>query len=111
MPINNFHEPFIACCFVSDTKIFVAFFHTPYLTHHHFVWDFEQKVIIGRKNISNSSISMELDCSVRNFPIKCFFNENRNEIYVFYRQGDSFTVRPDDIETYEWEDMFDADLG
>ena len=35
---------------------------------------------------------MELDCTGKNFPVKCFFNDEENVIYTFYRQGHSFTI-------------------
>ena len=111
MPINDFQDPFIACTFISDTKVFVFFFYTPYLQHHHFIYDFENRVVIGHKNLVNSTISMELDCSVKNFPLKCFYNEDYNEIHVFYRQGDSFRIDSEDIEQFAYEDITDADLG
>jgi hypothetical protein len=89
----------------------VAFFYAGYYQHHHFVWDFAKKEITGKKNVLNSTIIMELDCSRKNFPLKCFFNEEYDEILVFYRQGESFRMSIDDIEQYEFEDITDADLG
>ena len=87
------------------------FFYTPFLQHHHFIWDFEQKVIIGRKNAFNSSVCRNLDCSIKNFPLKCFYNEGEGEILLFYRQGESFRIEDENIEKYEFQDIYDADLG
>lgn len=39
MPINNFPDPFITCCFVDDDIIFVNLFHNSDLTHYHFFFD------------------------------------------------------------------------
>lgn len=39
MPINNFPDPFITCCFVTDDIIFVNLFHNKDLCHHHFFYD------------------------------------------------------------------------
>lgn len=33
------------------------------------------------------------------------------EILLFYRQGESFRIDFEDIEKYEFQDIFDADLG
>ena len=37
------------------------------------------------------------DSSKRNFPYKCFFNEDKREIYAFYRQGEFFNMPLDNI--------------
>lgn len=80
MPINNFPDPFISCHFITDTLIFVNLFHNATLTHYHFFWNTET-----RKRSHDSS--MVLDCNNKNFPQKCFYNSDNNEIYSFYRQG------------------------
>lgn len=46
-PIYEFPDPYITCCFVNDTQIFVAFFHNFSLTHYHFLWDIEKREVIG----------------------------------------------------------------
>jgi hypothetical protein len=61
--------------------------------------------------VENSSVIMELDCINKNFPIKCFFNEDTDEILVFYRQGETFRMDLSNIEQFEFEDIYDADLG
>jgi hypothetical protein len=38
MPINNFPDPFITCCFVNDDLIFVNLFHNKKKEHHHFFY-------------------------------------------------------------------------
>jgi hypothetical protein len=39
MPNPEFSDPFINCCFISDTEIFVNFFYNFKQTHYHFIWD------------------------------------------------------------------------
>ena len=52
-----------------------------------------------------------MNCSRKNFPLKSFFNEDSNEIMLFYRQGETFIITKDDMEQYEFEDIYDGDLG
>ena len=37
----DFPDPYVTCCFVTDTRIFVALFYNYTLTHYHFIWDLE----------------------------------------------------------------------
>ena len=39
MPNNDFPDPYMTCCFISDDEIFVNFFHNYTKTHCHFVWN------------------------------------------------------------------------
>ena len=43
MPIDEFYDPFITCCFITDNLIFVNLFYNYERTHHHFIWDIEKK--------------------------------------------------------------------
>jgi len=60
---------------------------------------------------------MEIDCSRKNFPQKCFYNAEKSQIYIFYRQGQSFTIFYDpkkgskSLEDYRFERMTELDLG
>ena len=56
-------------------------------------------------------ISQQLDCTVKNFPVKCFYNPSKNQIYSFYRQGESLTVSPCHLENYKIAKIFDGDIG
>lgn len=47
MPNDDFSDPFITCCFISDTELFINFFHNYSRTHYHFIWDFKNRVIKG----------------------------------------------------------------
>jgi len=33
-----------------------------------------------------------MNCNRKNFPQKCFYNSEKNEVYSFYRQGESYRV-------------------
>ena len=35
---DDFPDPFITCCWISETHLFVNFFHSYTLTHYHFLW-------------------------------------------------------------------------
>ena len=41
MPIDNFPDPFITCCFINDTFIFVNLYHSPSTTHHSFIYNYK----------------------------------------------------------------------
>ena len=54
-----------------------------------------------------------------NFPYKCFYNSEENEIFSFYRQGNSFrfpileieSTQNEKKEKYVMQKMIDKDLG
>lgn len=46
--------------------------------------------------------------SKKNFPYKCFYNEEENEVYSFYRQGQAIIATQD---KYTVQKMTDLDLG
>ena len=90
--IEEFNHPFITCCFVGESKIFVAVFHNRSNYHYHFMWDLENKVLIGEKqfdfdgnSLPDKPIKYFMDTNEKNFPYKCFYSETRDECYVFYR--------------------------
>ena len=98
--IEEFQHPFITACFVGETKIFVALFHNRSLTHYHFMWDLEKEKLIGEeqfdiegKRIGDKPIKVKMNFHEKNFPYKAFYSEVKDECYVFYRQGDAFTMR------------------
>lgn len=87
-PIDNFPDPMICCCFISDDVIFVSLFHNQSLTHYHFLFNTNTKEI---SQVSELKFDMN-DCSDENFPQRCFYNETGKEIYTFYRQGHAVTI-------------------
>ena len=80
MPIDNFPDPFIDCTFVSEDVLFINLFHNKKIEHHHFFYHWKEK------RIEAHSI-LKIDSSPKNFPTKCFYNSEYNEVYTFYRQG------------------------
>jgi hypothetical protein len=52
-----------------------------------------------------------LNCTEKNFPYKCFFNEEKSEIYSFYRQGQAFIIDSNDSSKYTFDRMTEMDLG
>lgn len=86
MPINNFPDPFITCCFVSDETLFGNIFFAKTLSHHHF---FYNRVT---QEVSEHRIYKIQCCTDLNFPYKCFYSEEEGEVWSFYRQGQSFRV-------------------
>lgn len=52
-----------------------------------------------------------MDCNNKNFPVKCFYNELKDEIYSFYRQGQSFKIKSNNIDEYQFKQTIDGDFG
>jgi len=102
---QSFPDPFITCCFIDSNRVFVNLFHNFDLKHIHFIWDIKAKKIIGKM------VEKVIDCTKKNFPYKCFYNEEKNEIYSFYRQGHAFIISADKSEDYSFDKMTDMDLG
>ena len=38
-------------------------------------------------SVIGDKIEVKMDTNAKNFPFKCFYNDEKNEIYLFYRQG------------------------
>jgi hypothetical protein len=73
--------------------------------HYHFFLNLNSREFAGevvKKEIVNYS---------SNFPFKCFYNEDENEIYCFYRQGESFIVKEGKAEEYQMDKVGDTVLG
>lgn len=105
MPIDDFQYPMITCCFLTDDLIFVNFFYNKDVSHFHFVWDDELKRMHGPVQVKLGNI-----CSGKNFPMNSFYNMEKNEVYVFYRQGQAFKVNPETLD-YGIEQMNTRDIG
>lgn len=92
MIIDDFPDPYITCCFVNDEYLFIDFFHNYSLTHYHFLWHIEDRRVVGKQmfdeegnRLSDAPITMVMDTNMKNFPYKCFYSTERNEIISFYR--------------------------
>jgi hypothetical protein len=77
------------------------------------LYDAKHKCILENKEPVQSVI----ECTKKNFPYKAFYNEDKKQIYVFYRQGMAYTIQldPEDLHAslsdYRYERMTDLDLG
>ena len=74
-------------------------------THYHFIWNTETRSLKGEIG------KTVLDCNLKNFPWKCFYSETREEIYLFYRQGQTFNIDPNDLGEIKYQKIIDKDLG
>jgi len=64
MPIDNFPDPFINCCFIDykdETLIFVNLFYNADQLHHHFFYNYKTKQITSHEIIP-------MTCNKKNFP-------------------------------------------
>lgn len=102
---QTFPDPFITCSYITDDLIFVNLFLNHDLKHVHFIYDLKNQKIKGHK------VEMTMECTKKNFPYKSFYNEERNEIYTFYRQGQAFIIDAEDASNYTFDRMTDMDLG
>ena len=80
MPIDNFPDPFVDCTFVNDNLLFINLFHNKKIEHHLCFYYWKEKRIVRHTVINIKS-------NPKNFPTKCFYNLEYNEVYTFYRQG------------------------
>ena len=48
---------------------------------------------------------------MKNFPVKCFYNDDEDEIYSFYRQGEALIIQPHDSKQYTMNKMTEMELG
>ena len=96
MPISGFPDPFVVCCFIgdNDNKLMVALFHNKTKVHYHFIYD------DARKKIESDIVQMKMDCTPKNFPYRVFANDEQNESYIFYRQGQVLTINNSDPNDY-----------
>lgn len=88
MANTDFPDPFITCCFIDDDRIFVNLFHNYSLTHYHFIWNCKTRKVTGkpRRGKGDEAITHHIStCNMKNFPYKCFYNDEKDEIYSFYR--------------------------
>lgn len=88
MAIDSMYDPYTSCCFVSDNILYVQLFYAHEITHFHFLLNLQMKKIEGEiysKVLPN--------VSKKNFPVKCFYNNEHHEIYSFYRQGEVFNSK------------------
>jgi len=52
-----------------------------------------------------------MECTRKNFPYKCFYSPEKNQIYSFYRQGQAITIDASDSSQYTCDRMTEMDLG
>ena len=69
MANGDFEDPFINCCFVTDSVVFVSLFLNFEQMHYHFLWD------ISLMKMLSAPVSLRLDCSKKNFPFRSFYSE------------------------------------
>lgn len=55
MPIDNFPDPFINCCFVTDDLIYANLYHTFTTTHHSFIYNHVTKDVTSHQVVKMKS--------------------------------------------------------
>ena len=46
-----------------------------------------------------------MNCQKKNFPYKSYYNDEKKEIYTFYRQGHSFIIKEEDPMNYQFDQI------
>jgi hypothetical protein len=52
-----------------------------------------------------------MNSNKKNFPFKAFYNDELNEVFLFYKQGESLIIKADKPEEYLLDKMTEMDLG
>jgi hypothetical protein len=105
MAIEGFSDPYIVCCFIDDNQLFVALYHNFIDMHFHFIYDIKKACVVGEP------VSIKMNSNKKNFPYKAFYNDELREVYLFYRQGQSFIIDPENPREYLLDKMTEMDLG
>ena len=53
---DDFVDPYITCCWISHSQLFVNFFHSYTLTHYHFIWSVTHKRVIGIPHMDDEGV-------------------------------------------------------
>jgi len=80
-PVSALPDPMIETCFLDNNQIFINVFHTKSLCMYHMTYNFLQGKLIG------DAVQTQLAYCTINFPIKSFYDEEKDQVYMFYRQG------------------------
>ena len=103
--INGVHDPIINACFINDENIFVNLFHKSTETNWHFKYSYKDQSIIGQ------AVATHLNCSQLNFPINNFYDFEHDQVYCFYRHGESITVNLNDLAKVRTQTIVTESLG
>ena len=90
MPVENLDEPYISATFLNSNLVFVALFHNQLMMHYHFMYNTKEKKMFKIR-------SLKMEHSPLNFPAKVFYSDEKNQVYVFYRQGQAFSINVKNI--------------
>ena len=104
-PNDNFPDPMMGAAFIEYNNIFVNVFYTKSQTMHICKYSFLHKKLV------DEPILMRMEQSSRNFPLNTFYDDERNHVYIFYRQGESVTIdlaNPKDLYT---DKLTNFDMG
>lgn len=107
-PNDNFPDPMISVCFVEDDKksdIFVNLYHTPTHTMWYFLYSYETH------KLTSDPIQTPLRQTTRNFPLSCFYDDDRHFVYVFFRQGETYFVNLQEMRRIQQQRISDWDIG
>jgi hypothetical protein len=105
MAVENLPDPFITCCFISNEIVFINLFYNYSFRHYHFQYNVETSKLVGEV------VDIQIGTSKKNFPVKCFYNDDEDEIYSFYRQGEALIIQPHNSKKYTINKMTEMELG
>ena len=105
MCISSTPDPFITCTFITDEVVFINLFHTYSKMHYHFFFNIEKREIEGEV------AKVQIENYSSNYPLKCIYNEEKQEVYSFYRLGEAFIIPIGDAMGYQMDVMTSDVLG
>lgn len=76
------------------------------MVQYHFTYNIKAKQMAGTPIVTKIP-----NCTSMNFPLKSFYSSITGNCLTFYRQGQCFTVKADDINQCKVEKITEADLG
>ena len=92
LPLPGSFFPFSTCCFLGEDEIFYNFFNQKDKTHYHFIYNIKKMTL--NQQLQHQFIE---DCTIKNFPWKCFFDPKTSRVHCFYRQGTAFIISTENI--------------
>ena len=104
-PNDNFPDPMMGATFNDYNNIFVNVFYTKTKTVYFCKYSFSHKKLL------DEPIMIQMEQSRKNFPLDIFFDNDRDYVYIFYRQGESITIDLSHHNRWYKDQVINFDIG
>lgn len=88
-PNDNFPYPFMDCCFTKDNNLFVVMFFPNFNEMTMAQFNPFEGLIIRTPIVEPME---QVSGCQRNFPLGTYYDEDRQNIYIFFRQGQAYIL-------------------